>query len=250
MNGSPANLAALMRDERYYAYVFDKSVSGSAEDTGLVNFDADSFFALMGISGNATGNYRAKLSANSNIALQNKKIQADNFIGTAQQPNLLSKPHLFQPSGSLLFELTNMIGSTNTIQVVLHGLRIFKPAPQAKDFAAVFFQYSTDRQSLSANQQLDVPLQIENDADFYVYKVVAKQTGTFQGQIYDNASKDPWHSALVNNANFAGTAALPYLLPKRRRIPAGTVMNVKIKDTSGSSNTVEVVLEGFKLFKV
>ena len=94
-----------------------------------------------------------------------------------------------------------------------------------------------------------VVLQIQQDADFeWVFTVGTSTSPLGDLTLQDGATGRSLTFAPVNYANFFGTAQLPFPLVEPYIIARSTAVNWVFRDASGSPNTVQVVLRGYKLF--
>lgn len=114
------------------------------------------------------------------------------------------------------------------------------------------FWYLFSPPQLAANQQGVLnALSIDNDADFRVRWIVSSSTGLYSVEIKDNyAGGAPWMPSPINGENFAGTAQLPFVLPKPYPLYRGSTLTGKFNDRSGAPNTIQLALIGYKIDKL
>lgn len=103
-------------------------------------------------------------------------------------------------------------------------------------------------QVLTALQDFNGAIQIQQDADFEWVFRIANQTGTFQIEIKDLATGRVLMNFPVNNANYFGTAQLPFPNLEPYVFARSSSIGVRLIDTSNAGNTVQIVFEGNKLF--
>lgn len=103
-------------------------------------------------------------------------------------------------------------------------------------------------QVLTALQDFNGAIQIQQDADFEWVFNIANQTGTFQIQITDLATGRVLMNAPVNNANYFGTAQLPFPNLEPYVFARSSSIGVRLIDTSNAGNTIQIVFSGYKLF--
>ena len=113
---------------------------------------------------------------------------------------------------------------------------------------------------LSGNASATYAIQIQQKADFEWLNRIASSTGTFRVRIQDGATgrdlitfnPQVTGSTLapntISNANYFGTAQLPNPLLQPYVFARSSSILVTLTDTSGSSNTIEVVFDGFDLY--
>jgi hypothetical protein len=103
--------------------------------------------------------------------------------------------------------------------------------------------------SRSANQQLEENIRIDSNRDFVVTKIFGTQTSTYTIQLRDSGSGRKWSDNAINNANIVGTVNLPHIVPLPRRVKADSTIYFNVTDTSGSTNTIQIILFGYKIYK-
>jgi hypothetical protein len=111
--------------------------------------------------------------------------------------------------------------------------------------------------ALTALQTLSPQINLNADSDFMALWLVATSTGTFSINFVDNATGRAFTNAgsqgssqtpQINNANLFGTAQLPFpMLPPYVFQRNGSI-GLTITDSSNSSNTVQIVFAGKKIF--
>ncbi len=91
-------------------------------------------------------------------------------------------------------------------------------------------------------------MEINGDSDFLIVGLVGKQTGTYKLNWRTGQGK-AIANQLVSNANIVGRGEFPIRLVKPVIVPARGRLGVDLLDTSGATNTVELVYCGVKLFR-
>ena len=90
-------------------------------------------------------------------------------------------------------------------------------------------------------------LQILNDADFECRWIISSQTGLWQATLIDQLRSRPLMSSDINSENLAGTAQLPFILPKPWLLLRTSTVKGTFTDRSNSGNTIQLCLVGYKL---
>lgn len=123
------------------------------------------------------------------------------------------------------------------------------PAPAAvPSLQDLLFWYLLAPAQLAANQQgVVATVTIDNDADFEWRWIVANATGLFSVSLLDKFTSRPLMSAAVNGENIAGTAQLPFILPKPYLLRRTSTIQGTFNDRSGAPNTIQFCLVGYKL---
>jgi hypothetical protein len=90
-------------------------------------------------------------------------------------------------------------------------------------------------------------LNIDSRAPFEAYLITGTSTGNYDIQIQDSTSRQ-WQNNPVNNANMVGTAQQGFPLPVPVVIAASASLSIQLRDLSGATNTVQLVLCGYELY--
>lgn len=174
--------------------------------------------------------------------------------GAAAYPNKLVDPIVLPPSSNLVLNLTDVSNNgTYTVQVSLGGYRHYdlgNPPRNMKAGARLEWYTFSASLSLSGNGgPTPVTTRIDADADFLVRKIVATSTGLFQGQVVEANSGEVWQKNFEAGQLFAGTAQFPNLLVKPRLVIRNSALLTYLQDLSGSTNAIQVVYEGAKVYR-
>ncbi len=103
--------------------------------------------------------------------------------------------------------------------------------------------------TLTGNQELlQQGVFIDSDGDFVLKGIVGSQTGAYNLR-FRLPSGRSWPNGYVRNTNLVGSAQFPVPVEPNVVFPAGSKVAIDIKDTSGSSNTIQILLIGSKLLK-
>lgn len=129
---------------------------------------------------------------------------------------------------------------------VYNGLMDASP----EGFVDVDFTYPYDI-VLTQNQFLhDQSIPTTNDADFaWRGLVVATFTGSFNVRFADSQGFY-LSNGMIASANLIGDAASPYPIYPEILIPAGGRIGIDIQDTSGNTNTIELLARGVKRYRI
>lgn len=119
-----------------------------------------------------------------------------------------------------------------------------------QQYVAKKFQYVANF-AFAGNGTLGQTIQIDSDADFQLlFLLGSRDSNAVTVNVTEGGAGGlAWMSAPVNIDNFIGTAQLPFpaglipqLLPKKR------VYNISCVNSSGATNNVQIIFEGYKLF--
>ena len=91
---------------------------------------------------------------------------------------------------------------------------------------------------------------IDNDSDFLCDRLIASSTGLFSAYLVDRFTARPLtpsQAVPVNGENLAGTAQLPFWLPKPYLFRRTSTIQGFFNDRSGAGNTIQFALVGYKV---
>lgn len=122
----------------------------------------------------------------------------------------------------------------------------------SKGLTDQLFWYALNPPQLTALQAgVLATVTIDNDADFEWRWIIASSTGLYSVELKDNYAASPLMDGAINGENVAGTAQLPFVLPKPYPLYRTSTIQGKFTDRSGGqSNTIQFLLVGYKLDKL
>jgi hypothetical protein len=110
------------------------------------------------------------------------------------------------------------------------------------------FWYPINPPALTANQLgVVAAVSVDNDSDFLWDRIYASSTGLFSVELLDRFTSRPLQTAPINGELYAGTAQLPFWLPKPYLVRRTSTIQAKFNDRSGAGNTIQFVLGGIKI---
>lgn len=103
------------------------SLAANGQTNVITRIDADADFLVRKVVGNRTGAYTLQISDSAAADTWEDQLVSDaNAVGTAQYPYLLSKPRLIGRNSTISTAVTDISGSTNTIQLIFEGAKIYR----------------------------------------------------------------------------------------------------------------------------
>lgn len=128
-------------------------------------------------------------------------------------------------------------------------------APAAAGMQDLPFWYPIIPPALTALQaNVAAQVVIDNDADFEWRWIIASSilntglVGLYSVTLVDRYTSRPLMTANINSENIAGTAQLPFILPKPYLLRRTSTIAALFTDRSGATtNTIQFCLVGYKL---
>lgn len=111
--------------------------------------------------------------------------------------------------------------------------------------------YNPPGGELTANQIINPDsVAIETDADFWLAGwYVSVYTGNFQIQLLDSTGYQ-LQAGMINGLSIAQTPSDPTVFSPAHPFVAGSKVQVVIQDLSGATNPLQIVLVGWKRFRI
>ena len=117
----------LREEPGYYSYPKTLTALQVINDD-TVDIDGDSDFLIVGLVGKKTGDYKINWRTGQGRAIANQRLFDDNIVGIGRLPIKLPKPVIVPARGRLGVDITDVSNSSNTIEVVWVGLRLYRQA--------------------------------------------------------------------------------------------------------------------------
>lgn len=167
----------------------------------------------------------------------------------------LARPTAFPPNANILFTFNNLIASTNTSTAVLRGYRHFNgPGTLLTNQQCIPFDYYVTL-ALAGNGTGLVTLTLQQDSWFELHQIAGSCTADLVGDVMPNNfafrmqdAKGPYFASARVPQRIISPYNNRYLADRSIQFDPTTNLSFDIQDLSGGSNTVTLVLRGFKLF--
>lgn len=246
-------------DLQYFQYSIRRTLTALQRDTGgFTKIQNDSDFLVQKIVGLSTGIYNFNLlDTGTGRQFFDRELNNVDIVGTAQRPNVLLQPKLLYANSTVNSVLVDTSNAGNTVELVLEGIKCYKTLPasftprgviQLEKYAEVdYFAYSVPL-TLAANGSSIGIINIQGDSDFLITKITGNRTGAYRLQIADLSCGWTFSDQQVADADLVGTAQQPNVLLHPQLALANSSLQVQASDVSGNTNTIEIVIEGVKLF--
>lgn len=265
--GSPSG-GNFYRELYYMGDNFDITASSGAGTVGAytnrsIRIDSDADFELQKIIFQSTDpSIKIRIRSSSGEYLTPEAIDLQAMAGTQFDsvgpgsavswftPYIFSTPYRFPRASDIILEAADYSGSTNTLRFCMWGAKIFcgtAPWDNAGKYVKgqpVF--RSTGRTSIGANSTSVLTLNMDSDADVLLKKISAVRTGGALISIHEAARGRDWGNTPTHIDNVAGSGQFAHKLSAGRMVPASSSMTFNVQDISGSTNVVEIVMEGVK----
>ncbi|MEM4360108.1 MAG: hypothetical protein QXT45_06230 [Candidatus Bilamarchaeaceae archaeon] len=257
--------------KEYYIYNFEAlnlpSGNGNAFTDVVVRFDSDADFEVIKRSHIATDSrIRVRFQDDSyGRQFQNTSLDLRGISGTILfatgvvdigiHPNnfipyILPRPYLIRAGTTYTTSFADFSGSGNAIRMSFHGAKLrIGNAPWAQEWKAKPpYDYGTGPITIAGNQTASVNISIQIDSHFLVEKIVGTRSGPALVSIKDGAVDRQWMNSPVHIDNLVGNSQFPNILPAPRLIARGSTINITIQNLMSTTNVIELIFSGLKLF--
>lgn len=247
--------------------------SPTASDSQTLTIDPDSWFLCNGMVGlgsvdNATAYYPSSYSVlirdnGTGRNLSNLRISQRVFGGNIFGSVMERRPILFAPSTELIFDIANLAsGGANTVQIALNGYKIKKPtqemiADHSSELTIPFYYLVRSASAIAANGATTLNLTTSTDSWFelhtlFGYGSVEAATdlypNNFSVQVLNASTGERYSNIKIPQRLITSNAFNPNVERNPTLIPPGSILNFEVTNLSGSQNTVQFVLKGYKHF--
>lgn len=187
-----------------------------------------------------------------NRFLMNRPVHFRNIAGSAINPFLLPIPMVIHQSQSIVFDITDLSGADNTLELALKGRRyyfdafkeVFDRASNASRLSRPYFYTTDDAVDLQIGTQIQSAyVTIVNDADFYLYDIKGYSEGDFRVKTTSLSTGIAWQNGWIHSANFMGQGnEAPYFEPMI--IERRTQLKFDFVNLSAATNKIWLTLVG------
>lgn len=103
--------------------------------------------------------------------------------------------------------------------------------------------------TLTANQEVtDAGVFLDGDSDFELLSISGSSTAAYNIRLRTPRGKS-YPQTYCKHSNLVGSAAFPTPLETPWRFPSTGKISVDLRDTSGASNTIQLLFRGRRLFR-
>lgn len=201
-----------------------------------------------------------------NRSLMNGPVHVDTIFGSGQQSFWLPAPLFLMENALLRGQCSDLSGASNSFLPAFIGEQLLKPVDdksgaiqkdrlQRRQYIELpyFYTLDTGPASFAGSDTVNGTIAISNEGHFLVTHISRVKTGNFNIDIFEQARNESIVRAPsmqhypVADTLLCGTGNFPVRLAEPWLIPAGSKLNVTLKDTSGTANKVYLTLAGLFL---
>lgn len=234
----------------YYAYSKKLSLSGNQRLDSELQLQADSDFVIERVYAIFDAPFKIQIiDTTSNYNWFSSRIRSDNWFGTPQYPNELTKPIELLRNTLLKFDIENLSNLTNNIEIVFEGYRIFdNPLTLSKD---KYYCYVLDSQLNVLDMKTDF-IKTNADSKFVIFKQYAYKDNDYSISLKMSASNLGGRlltSEYINIDNLFGSVLRPNILKHPITIDKNSIIQFDFKNNLSSIENIQIILDGVKKFE-
>jgi hypothetical protein len=178
---------------------------------------------------------------------------ATNPQGPTLQPFVWPQPHVIQAASAWVVFGADYSGAQNTVRLAFHGAKVRpgrapwdRPGARRLPYYVAIPDDSVNPQ-VSANATQPWSVQIDQEADFVVTKMMIVRTGAALVRILDGRDRS-WFLSDQHVDNVGGNGGFPNILAAPRFLPRGSPVYGQFQDLSGANNILRMYLAGYRVF--
>lgn len=240
-------------DKANHSFISHEVVTLAANAAGIaaILIPSQYDFQWFTLQGKSTGAYLLTIKdGGTERELSNKPLHNNTIIGNGNLPYVLSQPYLIKRRGSIIFNISDLSGASNSVQITLGGISYYNEKNSAKveinTRGVMPYFYTTDNGLTVGTSETLAQFTIAKDHDFLMKKISYKDTNT-STTIYMKMSSSGGRAMnndiYIDMASTFGNAQYPYIFQHPTPFFGGNIGKLAFKDTT-SSNVTYVAFGG------
>ncbi len=233
----------------FYSYVKKFSLGANQRIDDQLQLHADADFLLYRVYGVYEKPFKIMISdTTSNYNWFSSRIRSENWFGTPQYPNELSKPIELVKNTLLKFDVENLSDTANDIEIVFEGIKLYdKKIELTKD---KYFCYVLDVDIKPLDIKTEF-LRTNADSDFVAYKLYAYKDEDYNLSLRMSTTSSGgrfFSSEYINIENMFGSLLRPNILKAPITLAKNTIIQLDLKNNINNNQYAQFVFDGIKKF--
>jgi hypothetical protein len=224
-----------------------KLTAGQRSDFQLL-IDADSDFIIEKVYSNETGPFRLMiLDTTTSYQWFSDRIRMENFFGTAEYPNELPTPIEVKRGTQLHFDVEDLSGAPNDVELVFEGYRVAEAITLGKKRYFAYVKNFT----IPGNDRAQDTLQTNSDTDFLVNRFIAYRSKDYVNKLKMSLSSlaaRQMYSQFTTIENIFGSVLRPNNLVHPVKLEKNSIVKYEIQNTDPAAQTLQLVFDGVKIW--
>jgi len=239
----------------------------TANPTQELRFDTDSFFIVTHLKASRAGRFKTFIKDSRGNTFMNTAIEDAILWGSEPtaaapyaQPFALPFPLVIPPATNLLFDLQDMTGAPNAVQLCVCGYKhkdlsrppkigLTREDGSEKPIRDNWYMYGLDVPTMAAGDDNIFPLVLDRGSNFIIFNfrhfATATANGGFETQLSDPREK--WSLDLIRRDNRWGNAYFPSRLAQPKLMISDSKITARVHNIAGALNSIQLAFDGMKV---
>jgi len=215
-----------------------------------LKIEADSDFIIEKVYALYDGSFKFNIvDTTSNYAWFSDRIRAENWFGTPQYPNELTKPIDTLRNTLLKIDIENLTSDVNKIELAFEGYRIYDtPITIGK---TRYFAYVKDL-TLQALDMISDNILTNADSDFILQRLIAYKDHDYSLEMKLSASNlggRRLNNEFCNIDNMFGSVLRPNILKHPLTIDRNSLIQFDVRNLLPAQENAQIVFDGVKVWR-
>jgi len=231
-----------------FGYTFPIALGANERKDFSFAIDADSDFIVEKVYSQETGPFRLQIiDTTSSYQWFSDRIRMENFFGDAQYPNELPNTINLRRSTQLQFDIEDLSGAPNTIELVFEGYRIQgNIQPQTKRYFAYVKNFT-----LAGNDKTQDTLITNSDTDFLTSRFIAWTDQDYMTKLRMSLSSlagRALYSQFTALESIFGSVLRPNNLKHPLMLDKNSIVKYEVQNTDANAHSIQLVFDGMKIW--
>ena len=230
------------------------TIGANSSTTLTITVPSQYDFHVFTLQSKQTGVYTAEIRDAAGTYFNNKPLHSSTIFGNGNLPYKLPYPYLLRRSSAMVFNISDLSGSSNTIQITLGGVAYYSQQISDKIYSEnrniIPFIYTFDDTPISVGTtDTSAKITIAKEHEWLMTKISYKDNNSSTGlqAKFETSSGKAMQNEYLDVATTFGNAQYPYLFQNPTAFYGGNSITMKFKDTS--SNTLYMAFGGIAELK-
>jgi hypothetical protein len=233
-------------------FIYSKKISLTPnqriDDT--LKIEADSDFIIEKVYASYDDSFKINIiDTSSNYNWFSDRIRAENWFGTPQYPNELTKSIEILRNTLLKIDIENLVNAPNNIEIAFEGYRIYDtPITIGK---TRYFAYVKDL-TINALDLISDNILTNADSDFIIQRLVAYKDEDYSLELKLSASNlggRRLNNEFCNIDNMFGSVLRPNILKHPLTIEKNSLIQFDVRNLLNSIIKAQIVFDGVKVWR-
>lgn len=224
-------------------------VGANSSTTLTITVPSQYDFHIFTLQSKQSGVYTTEIRDAAGTYFNNKPLHSSTIFGNGNLPYKLPYPYLLRRSSAIVFNISDLSGSSNTIQITLGGVAYYSRTIGEKIWtenkSIIPFIYTFDDTPVSVGTtDTSAKITLAKEHDWLMTKISYKDNNSsvaLQAKL-ETSGGNSMQNEYIDVATTFGNAQYPYIFQNPTTFYGGNSITMKFKDSS--SNTLYMSFGG------